>query len=176
MVRRGQELATDADRHARSVGSIGWISTAATAYHHEVARDVADLRAAALQLEQAGWALIRHAQTVQERTAAIARIEHEAVRWFTSTAHSLVHGVEHAAMAVANKVLHVAMPRERWHWRPDNLPPLVTWRGSRSATTSQGKVFCSGLADRRDGAGNADARAVGLAHRNRRRSVPRIRA
>lgn len=129
LIRLAQDLATDAERHGHSARTVHWVSTAAAAHRREVDRDVTDVVNAARQLEDAGRALVEHAQTMRERIQAIARIEREAQEWFTHTAHSVVGGVEHAAVSVIKKIVHVAMPWEHWLWHPHNLLPSgdVTW-------------------------------------------------
>ena len=115
---------------------VEWESAAADRFRGSVDLDVAALRRTVEDLEEAAAALEAHAETVRERIAAIARIEHAVAGWFgdqvrnlerlaSRTAHAIagavVNSVDTVADAVVDRVRHP--PWEDWQWTPDNLPP-----------------------------------------------------
>ena len=124
LVRRARQVRAAGEEHRRDGDRARWVSEAATAYRRQLAEDCAAADAAAGGLEQAADVLLRHADEVRSRLAAIARAE-EAVRSWLS---------ERAARGVSSRDdvgdILGALPEagaDAWREIPGRLSRLGLW-------------------------------------------------
>jgi hypothetical protein len=113
--------AEDARDHARVLSwrcmGVDWESTAADRFRRAVEGEVAALRRAADELEEAAYLLRQHAERVREHIAQIRAVEHAASGWFADQARHLAR----AAVGAVSGIAHDP-PWTHWPWTPHNLP------------------------------------------------------
>ena len=83
---RGRSVRAAADEHRRDGARARWVSAAASVYRRQLALDCAAVDAAADAMDEAADLLLRHADEVRDRLAAIARAEREARAWLAHRA------------------------------------------------------------------------------------------
>lgn len=86
LVQRARAVRTAGEEHRLAGARTRWVSDAATAYQRQLARDCAEVQAAADALEEVARMLRRHAEDVRARLAAIARAERAVRSWLAQQA------------------------------------------------------------------------------------------
>lgn len=120
--------AEDTRDHAQALSlrsmEVDWQSTAADEFRGTVERDVAALRHAADQLDEAAHLLRQHAERVRERIARIRAIEAAVTDWFGDQIRQLERAAASALTDPAGTVGQVAQdpPWRHWPWTPRSLP------------------------------------------------------
>ncbi|MGH8887124.1 MAG: WXG100 family type VII secretion target [Egibacteraceae bacterium] len=114
--------AEDARAHAHALSwrcmAVDWESTAADRFRGTIEGEVAALRRAADELDEAAHMLRRHAESVRERSAQIRAAEDAVTGWFGDQARHLAR----AAVGAVSRTTHDP-PWTHWPWTPHNLPP-----------------------------------------------------
>lgn len=86
IAQRARDVYAAGAEHQREAERARWVSDAAAAYRRQVARDCADVHAAAEAMEQAAVLLRRHADELRQRLAEIARAEQAVRAWLSEQA------------------------------------------------------------------------------------------
>lgn len=86
LAQRARDVRAAGAEHRREGERARWVSDAAAAYRRQVARDCADVDAAADAMAEAVDLVRRHADELREQLAEIARAEHAVRIWLAEQA------------------------------------------------------------------------------------------
>lgn len=121
---RARTVRAVADEHRRNGARARWVSDAASAYRRQLATDCTAVAAAADVMDEAADVLLRHADVVRERLAAIARAEREVRAWLTDRAARLGDLVDDSGLLVGELPEAGA---DAWRFVPSRLSRVGAW-------------------------------------------------